>query len=88
MQVADQLPIVKPLRSGWGPVIYRNGTFFSGRVLECEPPINPGESGEATIDVMVSDPARFGWEKGAVFELRDGPKTLIATATVLEFSIS
>jgi hypothetical protein len=88
MRASDQLPIVQPLRSGWGPVIYLNGAHLSARVLECQPPIEPGESGQAIIAVMVSEPAHHGWAKGAVFELRDGPKTVIATATVLEFSIS
>jgi hypothetical protein len=86
MQPAGSLPVVKPLTAGWGPVIYIQGKYYPGRVLECEKPIEPGQTGEAVIGVMVTQPESIGLQEGTVFELRDGPTTVIATATVLSYS--
>jgi hypothetical protein len=68
-------------------VIYFEGKQYNGRVLECEFPIEPGKCGEAVIGIMSTQPDDLNLREGSVFELRDGPKTLIATATVMTFSI-
>jgi hypothetical protein len=83
MNSADRLPVVKPLSAGWGPTIYFKGNLYSGRVLECKSPIEPGECGEAVVAMMASQPETLNLREGCVFELRDGPKTVIAIATVL-----
>lgn len=86
MQPADSLPVVKPLHAGWGPVIFFQGKYYPGRVLECEQPIEPGHNGEALIGLMATAPDSIGVHVGSTFELRDGPKTLVATATVLDYT--
>lgn len=53
-QPAGSLPVVKPLSAGWGPVIYFQGRHYPGRVLICDKPIEPGQTGEAVIGVMMS----------------------------------
>jgi hypothetical protein len=78
MEPAETLPIVKPLTAGWGPVIHFRNQYFPGRVLKCSEPIEPGQTRQALIGVMMTEQ-----RLGSVFELRDGPTTLIATATVL-----
>ena len=85
MLPVTELPIEKPLRAGWGPNIFFKDKFYPGRVLECEPPIEPGQSGEAIIGVMESPTQVSGLQLGSVFELRDGPVTRIATAEVISF---
>jgi hypothetical protein len=87
MQPAESLPVPKPLSAGWGPVIYFQHKHYPGRVLECKKPIEPGETGEAMIEVMASEADRSGLREGSVFEVRDGATTLIATATVLDYSL-
>jgi hypothetical protein len=84
MQSEDTLKTAKPLRAGWGPVIAYRDEFFPGRILECEPPIAPGQRGEAVIGIMGLSPDAMGFEPGTIFELRDGPKNVIATATVTD----
>jgi hypothetical protein len=86
MQPAGSLPLVKPLSAGWGSVIYFQGKHYPGRVLECERPIEPGQTGEAVIGVVATRADKIGLESGSVFELRDGATTVIATATVLSYS--
>ena len=86
MRPAGSLPIAKPLSAGWGPVIYFQDEYYPGRVLECEPPVEPGQSGEAIIGVMATQADQIGLNAGATFELREGPTTVIATATVLDVS--
>lgn len=87
MQSASNLPVSKSLMAGWGPVVYFQDRFYVGRILECKNPIEPGGVGEALIGLMVSQVGRMGLQEGSVLELRDGPKTLIATATVLSYTI-
>lgn len=84
---ADKLPVARPLIAGWGPVVYFHGNFYSGRVLECESPIEPGKCGEAIIGVMGTHAETLHLREGSIFELRDGPKIVIATATVLSYSL-
>ena len=86
MQPADSLPVVKPLRAGWGPVIFFKHRYYPGRVLECETPIEPGQTGEAVIGIIATDAESIGLQAGSIFELRDGPEDVIATATVLSHS--
>jgi hypothetical protein len=81
------LPIVKPLTAGWGPVVFFEEQYYNARVLECERPIEPGKCGEATIGIMSSYAENLNFREGSVFELRDGPKTSVATATVLSYSL-
>ena len=83
MQPAEKLPVVKPLRAGWGPTIRFEGKHYAARVLECKDPIEPGTSGEALIGMLAEDAEKVGMREGSTFELLDGPQTLIATATVL-----
>lgn len=83
MQPAEMLPVVKPLRAGWGPTIRFGGKHYAGRVLECKEPIEPGESGEALIGLLAEDAERVGLREGSTFELLDGPRVIIATGTVL-----
>jgi len=75
----------KPLTADWGPTIFWRDRLYPGRVLVCEKPIEPGKTGEAVIGIMLmtSSPDTIDLEVGSLFELRDGPKDLIATATVL-----
>lgn len=87
MKSADRLPVVKPLTSGWGPTIYFEGNLYPGRVLECKNPIEPGQCGEAAIAMMASHAETLNIREGSVIELRDGPNTVIATATVLNFAL-
>jgi hypothetical protein len=88
MQPADRLPVVKPLNTGWGPVIFFQGKHYPGRVLECKTPIEPGQTGEAIIGVMATQADRLGFQEGSVFELRDGATIVIAIATVLSYSLT
>ncbi len=74
MQPTDKLPVVKPLRAGWGPTIRFQGKYYAGRVLECKEPIEPGETGEALIGMLAEDAERVGLEEGSMFELLDGPQ--------------
>jgi hypothetical protein len=86
MLPAADLPVAKPLRAGWGPNIFFKDEFYPGRILECETPIEPGQSGEAIIGVMESPTHASGLQLGSVFELRDGPVNRIATAEVISFA--
>lgn len=84
---ADQLSVPHPLTAGWGPVIVFNDKQYIGRVLECEHPIEPGKCGQAVVGIMNSQPDALGLREGSVFELRDGPNIVVATATVVSFVI-
>jgi hypothetical protein len=87
MESADRLPVARPLTTGWGATIYFEGNLYPGRVLECKKPIEPGQSGEAVVAMMASQAETLGLQEGSIIELRDGPKAVIATATVLSYRI-
>lgn len=72
-----------PMMANRGVTISFRGKHFPGRVLACERPISPGESGEASIGVLASSPHDVDMQVGSQFELRDDPARIIATATVL-----
>ena len=74
--------IAKALAVGWRPVIYLQGKYYAGRVVECDKPIETGQTAEALLEVMALA-ADVDVGEGSVLELRDGPRTVIATATVL-----
>lgn len=84
MQPASNLPIVKPLTAGWGPVIFYSDKCYPGRILKCETPIEPGQVGEAIIGMMTNESEAIDLQVGSIFELRSGPQDVIATATVIE----
>ena len=84
MQPEKKLQIVKPLPAGRGPVIIYRDKCYPGRILKCEKPIEPGQIGEVTIGMMMNESDTIDLQEGAIFELRSGPKDVIATATVLE----
>lgn len=86
MQKAEQLLTVRPLESGWGPVIWFRGKPFPGRVLACEKPIEPGLVGEIVLGLMARHLEDVGVRANAEFELRDGLSNLIATGTVIDYS--
>jgi hypothetical protein len=67
--------------------VFFNEAAYIGRVLECRNPIQPGECGEAVIGILTSKIEELDLREGSIFELRDGPKTLIATATVVSYSV-
>jgi len=81
---ADKLPAGRAVTKNWGPVVALNGDLFAARILECSRPIGPGEAGEVVIAVMGATQLQQGCLVGAVFELREGPKTVIAEAEALE----
>lgn len=84
MNSASNLPVVKALTAGWGPVIFFRNKYYSGRVLECEKPIEPGGEGEAVIGILAASPEALELSKGTEFELRDGATSVIAKAIVME----
>ena len=85
MLTERELPIVNSLRPGWGPGIFYQNRLFAGRIISCERPIAPGESGDAIIGMIESSNEPSGLQVGSTFELRDGPSIKVANAEVVAF---
>lgn len=68
------------VRQGLGMDVYLSGKLYVGRVVECEVPLSGGDSGEAVIDIISSEAWPIEMAVGTQFELRAGPRIVVATA--------
>jgi hypothetical protein len=81
---AEKLPTPRPVVAGWGPTIAYRDKLFAGRILVCENPIQPADTGEAVVGILAVSPVDLDMDEGSHFDLKDGLLNLIATATVID----
>ena len=67
-----------------GATVLYEGVYYPGRIMSCETPIRPGETGEVIIGILCSTGTSFTMFEGARFEIVDTPTKKVAEATVLE----
>jgi hypothetical protein len=79
----ESIPANLQLIAGAGVNVYRDGLYFPGRVLECSPPLKPGDRGWAIIDILSDSEYPLDLEAQTEFELRDGPINKVASAKVV-----
>jgi hypothetical protein len=82
LKVLDETETSQPhaIESGLYLNIFYEGKFYPGKVIKCDPKLEPGAKG--TVEIwMEDDPdSPSSMREGASFELRGGPLVVIARA--------